>query len=299
MANFGSDFDPTVPADASPRRDGAKWIRDIKTRLKSFASVYFDLESGKFRPGVLPSSVLVPTNAAGTWTKGIFNAQGQLIQGFNPTTAAGLGITDVFDANSILGIANGGTGLSAVPAGGRRVLVGTPTLGTAWYQVLDSPSIVFTFDDSGQTISAAYNNPATTPQPQILAFSGTYDPSLFNGRITLVPHTIAGPNGLPAVLTLLGVKIAVGAAAWTGFQGLNFTNSSNSTNANNQLVFPESAFTLNARFCETTNIPNTQVVGSLGSWPIPAGDDIVMFTTSNLPPVVGSVISVTLLVQLS
>lgn len=299
MSNFGADFDPTVPADASPRGDGAKWIRDIKTRLKSFAGVYFDLETGKFRPGVLPSSVLQPTNAAGNWTLVQVDSTGRIIGGLRPSTAAGLGITDVFDNGSVLPIANGGTGLSVVPAGGRRILVGTPAGGVAWYLVNNSPSVLFTFNDGAQTISAAYNNPAGTTQPQVLAIGATYDPSQFNGRITLVPGTFAGPSGALATLTLLGVKISVGSVAWTGFTGLNFTNSGNSTPANNQLIFPEAAFTPNARFCETTNIPATQVVGVLGNWVIPASEDIVMFTTTNLPPVVGSLISVVAYVQLT
>ena len=63
MALLGSDFDPAAPADTDVVANGAAEIRDIKTRLKAFAEVSFDLETGE----LLDTSGGLPTpGAAGT-----------------------------------------------------------------------------------------------------------------------------------------------------------------------------------------------------------------------------------------
>lgn len=48
MALLGSDFVSSSPADTDSVSNGAAAIRDIKTRLKAFCSVLFDLETGRF-----------------------------------------------------------------------------------------------------------------------------------------------------------------------------------------------------------------------------------------------------------
>lgn len=46
MPLLGSGFNPASPADTDPVSEGAAQIRDLKSRLQSFVSVYFDPNTG-------------------------------------------------------------------------------------------------------------------------------------------------------------------------------------------------------------------------------------------------------------
>lgn len=64
MALFGTDFDPANPADNDSVSGGAGTIRDIKSKLKEFLAVCFDLETGELLPDAV--SGLPTPGAAGT-----------------------------------------------------------------------------------------------------------------------------------------------------------------------------------------------------------------------------------------
>lgn len=310
MALLGSDFDPTFPPDSEARNNGASRIRDVKTRLKAFASVLFNPETGNFMPGVIPPSALTPTNAAGTYTKVTVDPQGRITSGQTPNTLAGLGILDAFDNNTIIPIANGGTGLNSAPVSGRNILGALNTGGFGWFQLVDTPSIAWSFNDGVTTptgpqslspgqIAATYKSPVVNPQPQTFVVGTTFAPTAFNGRIIVVNHNLSGLTGLQGVMTIIGVKVYVNGPTWTGVGSLNFTNSSNTNNANNQLVIPESALVNATRLSDTTSGKGIVTFGTSGAWAIPATDDFVMFTGSNLPPSAGGQLDIAILVQVT
>lgn len=64
MALFGTGFDPAAPADNDPVSGGASSIRDIKSKLKEFLAVCFNLDTGELLPDAVPG---IPTpGTAGT-----------------------------------------------------------------------------------------------------------------------------------------------------------------------------------------------------------------------------------------
>lgn len=74
---FGDDFDSTQPADNSLVKLGASWIRDLKGRLKRFAQIMFNLETGDFRDNVVRSDSLTDSGvAAGTYNRVTVNSKG-------------------------------------------------------------------------------------------------------------------------------------------------------------------------------------------------------------------------------
>ena len=83
---FGSDFDAAEPADDSPVKYGASWIRDIKSRIKSFLPVLFNLETGDFKDNVIRSDSLkdLSPSPAGTWREVTVNEKGLVTSGSNP-----------------------------------------------------------------------------------------------------------------------------------------------------------------------------------------------------------------------
>lgn len=83
---FGDDFDVTQPEDASPVKYGASWLRDIKTRLKRFMSVMFNLETGAMKNDVVTSDMLTDLTTAGTYTEVTVNSKGLVTAGSNPLT---------------------------------------------------------------------------------------------------------------------------------------------------------------------------------------------------------------------
>lgn len=59
MSYLGDDFNKDEPAESSQVNQGARWIRDIKSRLKGFAGRLFNLETGEYRDNVIASESLV------------------------------------------------------------------------------------------------------------------------------------------------------------------------------------------------------------------------------------------------
>jgi len=82
---LGDDFDVTQPSNSSLVKQGALWIRDIKSRVKAFGSVMFDLETGNFKDNVVSSGALQNSGVvAGTYTEVTVNAKGLVTLGANP-----------------------------------------------------------------------------------------------------------------------------------------------------------------------------------------------------------------------
>lgn len=107
MALLGSDFDAAVPADAEARSTGASRIRDIKTRLKAWATVMFDLDTGNLKSGVVTGAMLENSGAtAGTYIRVTIDAKGRATNGSNTVTT----------------LAEGGTGLGTTPTNGQLLI---------------------------------------------------------------------------------------------------------------------------------------------------------------------------------
>ena len=82
---LGDDFDVTQPSNSSLVKQGALWIRGIKSAVKSFASVMFDLETGNFKDNVISSGALQNSGVvAGTYTEVTVNEKGLVTLGANP-----------------------------------------------------------------------------------------------------------------------------------------------------------------------------------------------------------------------
>lgn len=91
---FGSDFDQTQPEDSSLVKTGAAYIRDIKARIKRFASVLFNLETGQFKEGVLDQAWMkdLSPDPSGTWTEVTVNDKGLVTGGSNPVEQQTAGV---------------------------------------------------------------------------------------------------------------------------------------------------------------------------------------------------------------
>ena len=82
---LGDDFDVNQPSDSSLVKQGALWIRDIKSRVKSFVSVMFDPETGDFKDNVVSSGALQNSGVvAGSYTEVTVNEKGLVTLGANP-----------------------------------------------------------------------------------------------------------------------------------------------------------------------------------------------------------------------
>lgn len=83
---FGTDFNAAQPSDADLVKKGAQWIRDIKTRIKSFMAVCFNLETGQLKENVVAYTSLKTLNPspAGQYRLVQVNEKGLVVQGSNP-----------------------------------------------------------------------------------------------------------------------------------------------------------------------------------------------------------------------
>lgn len=90
MGNFfGIDFVDTKPTDAdfaehtTDSYQGADELRDLKTRIKAFWDVMFDLETGLFDPGAVAQTMLkaLTPDPAGTFRQVNINRKGQVTSG--------------------------------------------------------------------------------------------------------------------------------------------------------------------------------------------------------------------------
>lgn len=87
MAGFlGSDFNANQPSDDDLVKKGAGIFRDIKTRLKTFFGVLFNLETGELKDNIIAYAKLKTLNPdpAGTWTSVVVNNKGLVTAGTNP-----------------------------------------------------------------------------------------------------------------------------------------------------------------------------------------------------------------------
>jgi len=83
---LGSDFDSTKPANSSPVKQGAFWIRDLKGRIKAHLGVLMNLETGDFKDNVIRSEALRDTGVVpGTYSRLTVNSKGQATKGFDST----------------------------------------------------------------------------------------------------------------------------------------------------------------------------------------------------------------------
>ena len=82
---FGADFNASQPSDSDLVKRGASVFRDIKTRLKAFLGVCFNLETGQAKPSVFPYTVLKDLNPTpeGTWNEVDVNSKGLVTAGRN------------------------------------------------------------------------------------------------------------------------------------------------------------------------------------------------------------------------
>lgn len=94
MAYLGSGFSSSEPADSSPVRRGAWWIRDIKSRLQGFLTKLFDLDSGDFKDGVIRTASLqdMASLTPGTYNKVRVNSKGLVTAGENEADQQTAGI---------------------------------------------------------------------------------------------------------------------------------------------------------------------------------------------------------------
>lgn len=127
MALLGSDFDSSQPAGASTNANQIdESIRDIKTRLKAWGTIYRDLETGLFKNNIIPSSALIDSGVTpGTYGGLTINAKGQVTSASSFTTLSQYGITDAESVTSVKAAQYGGTGLDASSAANGALFIGT------------------------------------------------------------------------------------------------------------------------------------------------------------------------------
>lgn len=91
MSLLGSDFNTEMPDNEDQVKRGAEWIRDLKKRIKDFANVLFFLDTGRFRPSVIPSSALLdmPGLTPGSYGRVSVNKQGLVTAGFESGETVG------------------------------------------------------------------------------------------------------------------------------------------------------------------------------------------------------------------
>lgn len=161
MALLGAGFDDSQPAGSTtPANQIDESVRDIKTRLKGWATVLHDLETGQFKDNIIASAKLMDTGVTpGDYTKFTVNAKGQITAASSPTTLAGFGITDAEGASSMKSTQYGGTGLDASAAANGTLLIGTGA-GLALATLTAGDNIDISNASGGITIST---NLPTTP----------------------------------------------------------------------------------------------------------------------------------------
>lgn len=87
---FGADFVQSQPSDSDLVKRGASVMRDIKTRIKTFLNVCFNLETGQLKDDVVPYTALrdlVPS-PEGTWNEVDVNEKGLVTGGREVSTVA-------------------------------------------------------------------------------------------------------------------------------------------------------------------------------------------------------------------
>jgi hypothetical protein len=94
MPLLGTGFNESQPAESDLVKKGAAQLRDIKARLKAFATVLFNLDTGDFKDRVIRQEALVDANPnpEGTHTRVVVNKKGLVVSGDSPdaTTSAHL-----------------------------------------------------------------------------------------------------------------------------------------------------------------------------------------------------------------
>jgi hypothetical protein len=79
---FGADFNPNQPSDNDLVKKGAGIFRDIKSRLRTFLGVLFNLETGQLKDNIVGSDKLkdLLPSPAGTGNTVVVNSKGQVTQ---------------------------------------------------------------------------------------------------------------------------------------------------------------------------------------------------------------------------
>lgn len=202
---FGSDFDASQPPDSAPRRDGASWLRDIRTRLKTFLGVSFDLETGELISGSVTGASLETISGLtpGDYVGLSIDGKGRVTAAVALTTLADYGITDALGSADIISSANGGTGALSAPASDGLIPV-SDAAGVATWSALSSAdgSIVFAFGAGTIDLSAAAA--AVTPFFAVVTVPYT------SGVVDLV----TGVAGKKAFVT--GASMYLPGASWAG-----------------------------------------------------------------------------------
>lgn len=118
---FGSDFDPTVPADTEDVSQGAARIRDIKTRIKSFFEIFYNLDTAAWNDDSITSNALEDVVGLGPGTYTFPTVQ---VDSKGRIVAIASGTIGSFKAIGAVELpATGGTGQTSVPSSG-NLLVG-------------------------------------------------------------------------------------------------------------------------------------------------------------------------------
>jgi hypothetical protein len=142
---LGDDFNPADPADSSLVKLGAQWIRDIKWRLKQFASVLFNLETGDFKDNVVRSASLIDSGVTpGTYNRVRVSSKGLVEEGFDEDVqqtgvlhrgrfeAAGAVVDTVAGSDALTGSGGTYTGSGAPYTGTYSVLNGATYVAYQW-----------------------------------------------------------------------------------------------------------------------------------------------------------------------
>ena len=100
MPLLGTGFNESQPADSDLARRGAAEFRDLKSRIKAFANVLFNRDTGDLKDNVVRSESLKDLNPdpSGQYTRVTINKKGQVLSGDNPevSTTARLCRTSYF-----------------------------------------------------------------------------------------------------------------------------------------------------------------------------------------------------------
>lgn len=184
--NFGSDFDPTAPADTSGAAQGAAFIRDVKTRIKNAFGPLFNLDTMAWLTGVVPSTALIdtlpgedPTNLF-TLPQIKVNSKGQLVyvsQGSAGSFKA---------AGSVETPATGGLGTNAVPVTG-AIPIGNSAGNYTAARPTQGNGIIITLGDGALTFAV---DPNIFPQIPFCV-AGTLTAATAATPIQLLPDPVS------------------------------------------------------------------------------------------------------------
>jgi hypothetical protein len=99
MALLGTGFNPSDPTDDDLVKYGASWMRDIKNRLKAWAGVLFETDTGRLKDNVIGSSKLksLSPDPSGSFNWGSVNTKGQVTIGNDvELPSRGRAVTEIF-----------------------------------------------------------------------------------------------------------------------------------------------------------------------------------------------------------